>query len=121
MWRVVIEIRAAIYIDGFNFYYGCFKNKRIVVPHRYKWCNLKNLFEAILESHNEILNIHYFTAKLSPTDNDPDVHIRQQAYFRALTHTIPSLTVHYGQFRKDIKKMKLAHRPGFADVIKTEE
>ena len=52
-------MRASIYIDGFNLYYGAVKG----TP--YKWLDFKAAFAMLLQPHHRITNIHYFTAQVS--------------------------------------------------------
>src|SRR5215212_4342260 len=82
--------RTNVYIDGFNFYYGCVKG----TP--YKWLDFNKLCQLTLKGHH-INRIRYFTALVRPRPDDPQQRQRQQIYIRAL-ETIPNLTVHYGHF-----------------------
>ncbi|MGE5601460.1 MAG: NYN domain-containing protein [Nitrososphaerales archaeon] len=106
-----------IYIDGFNFYYGCLKG----TP--YRWLNFETLGKLVFPKH-DIQRIRYFTARVNPSPNDPQKPQRQAAYFRAL-QTIPCLTLHYGTFLSHSVQMPLAHPvtagSRFAEVTKTEE
>jgi uncharacterized LabA/DUF88 family protein len=93
--------RANIYVDGFNFYYGCFAN-----PHRptwsaYKWIDLGAYFTHLFPNY-QIGRIRYFTALIDPPPTDPDQRNRQLIYLRAL-RTIPYLTVHEGRFATHAK------------------
>jgi hypothetical protein len=112
-------VRTNVYVDGFNFYYGCLKQ----TPHR--WLDIGAMARALLPSH-QIHRIRYFTALVSviPGDGDGQQPIRQQSYIRAL-ETIPGLSVHYGHYLTHPKSMPLAHPTAtsgkFANVIKTEE
>ncbi len=108
-------LRTYIYIDGFNLYYGQTKNTQ------FKWLNLDALCRAYLDKNsNEILCIKYFTARVKSRPSDPDQHIRQQVYLRAL-RTIPHLEIIYGHFLSHEVNMPLANGSGSARVIKTEE
>lgn len=51
-------LRTRIYVDGYNFYYGCLKR----TP--YKWLNLDHLFKKILQS--TLLEIDGLPAKFEP-------------------------------------------------------
>ena len=106
-----------IYIDGFNFYYGCIKNTK------YKWLDFSKLCSRLFPKH-EINRIRYFTAKVKPPKDDPQKPQRQQIYLRALL-TIPNLTIHFGHFLSHPKDMILEN-PKDPDkkivrVISTEE
>jgi hypothetical protein len=110
-------VKAIVYIDGFNLYYGIRNHGRC------KWLNLARLCEVLLPA-DTIRHIHYFTARVSPRPNDPDIHLRQQAFLRALS-TIPNLTIHYGHYLSRPTRMWLANPPTdgpkTVEVIKTEE
>lgn len=110
-------MKTIVYIDGFNLYYGCLKDSQ------YKWLNLQWLCELLLPK-NQIVGIKYFTAKVFSRSNDPQKHIRQQVYWRAL-ETIPCLEIIEGHYSEHTKWMRLAHpQPGkskYIEVIKTEE
>ena len=110
-------MRTNIYIDGFNFYYGCLKG----TP--YKWVNPEALCKNIFPK-NQINKIRYFTARVHPKPNDPDEPQRQATYLRAL-NTITCLSLHYGTFLSHSIQMPLAQPSPtgsrFARVIKTEE
>lgn len=107
-----------MYIDGFNFYYGCVKG----TPNR--WLDLAKFCDAMLESRNVVNRIRYFTAWVQPRPDDPQQLQRQQAYVRAL-QTIPNLTVHLGHYLTNTTRMPLANPPQrgprTVEVIKTEE
>ncbi len=108
---------ANVYIDGFNFYYGCVKD----TP--YRWLDFSKLFALTLRGH-EINRIRYFTALVNATRDDPQKRQRQQTYIRAL-ETIPNLTVHFGHFLSHNVRMPLAMPPIIGprtvEVVKTEE
>jgi len=59
--------------------------------------------------HDNILAIKYFTARVSARRGDPGKPLRQEMFLRAL-RTIPSLTVHFGQFRTRPARMPLTGR-----------
>lgn len=85
-------MRTAIYIDGFNFYYGAVKN----TPH--KWLNPKQLCATILKPHHDIISIIYCTAKVRPKPTDPSARVRQATYLKAIKSCIPELSIIYGHF-----------------------
>lgn len=90
-------------------------------PH--KWCDLGTLFAFLLPG-NHIQRIRYFTALTQPRPSNPSVHIRQQAYLRALA-TIPSVSIHLGSFRQGTKTMKVVNPgagiPPYVNVHTMEE
>jgi uncharacterized LabA/DUF88 family protein len=110
-------VRTYVYVDGFNLYYGAVKN----TP--YKWVNILALCQLLLPK-NTIEQIKYFTAHVSPRPSDPDQHIRQQIYLRAL-QTIPNLEIILGHFLSHSHWLPLANSttnpPKKANVIRTEE
>ncbi len=71
-------LRTIVYVDRLNFYYGQLKGTA------WKWLDLPLLFENVQGKQNSLAKVKYFTAKVRPTSHDPDVKIRQDAYFRAL-------------------------------------
>ncbi|MCX6754462.1 MAG: NYN domain-containing protein [Candidatus Nomurabacteria bacterium] len=108
-------MRLHVYIDGFNLYYGCFKNSK------YKWLNINKL-SCLLFPNHEISKIKYFTAlvKIRENDSDYDKPNRQQVYLRALK-TLPNVEIIKGTFLTHSILMKNAEEKGYTKVIKTEE
>lgn len=106
-----------VYVDGFNLYYGALKG----TP--FKWLNIATLCEKMLPGC-DISHIRFFTANVSATPEDPQCHIRQQVYLRAL-RTIPNLSIHHGHFLRQPKWMPLVDpaptSSPLAKVWKTEE
>ena len=89
--------RTAVYIDGFNLYYGCVKG----TPHR--WLDVDQLLRIVLPK-NHITSIKYFTARVKPTPSDPDAPSRQAIYLKALKAHIPHLEIIEGRFLSQKKK-----------------
>jgi hypothetical protein len=110
-------VRANVYVDGFNLYYGAVKK----TP--YKWLNIDDLCRRLLKG-DTINRIRYFTARVQAEPADPDKPSRQQLYLRALA-TIPRLSIHFGQFLSHPVWAPLATAPSVGPkvvrVIKTEE
>src|SRR5579872_2724552 len=110
-------MRANVYIDGFNLYYGALRG----TP--YKWLDLEALSRKIIPGC-EINRIRYFTALLNPLPDSPQARIDQQAYLRALAVN-PLIAVHLGYFQRSVVRMPLAcpvpGQPRTAAVLKTEE
>jgi uncharacterized LabA/DUF88 family protein len=110
-------VKTYVYVDGFNFYFGCVKG----TPN--KWLNFRKLFETLLP-HNQIDCIKYFTAKVSARPQNPNAPVNQEIFLRAL-RTLPGFETHFGHFLTHTVRMPLANPlPGkapYADVIKTEE
>ncbi len=107
-------MKAYIYVDGLNLYYGAVKG----TP--YRWLDIAALCRLLLP-RDDILQIKYFTALVHPRSYDPDQRTRQQTYLRALK-TIPNLSIVFGSFLAHDIMMPLAPpATGYAKVIKTEE
>ncbi|WP_420629088.1 NYN domain-containing protein [Candidatus Leptofilum sp.] len=107
-------MKAIVYVDGFNLYYGALKN----TP--YRWLNIRKLCQIMLP-RDQISQIKYFTALVNPRPTDPNQLTRQQTYLRAL-QTIPSLEIIFGHFLTHEIMMPLAPpKSGYVKVIKTEE
>lgn len=109
-------MKTNVYVDGFNFYYGCLKGTS------HKWLDLSKLCQFLLP-RDQIQKIKYYTATVSARPHDPDQPVRQQTYFRAL-RTIPNLEIIEGHFLSHVVKMPLATPQGglqYVKVIKTEE
>ena len=110
--------RTYIYIDGFNLYYGAVRG----TP--YKWLDLMAMCKGILKPDHNVLRIKYFTALVHPTPYDPQKHIRQQTYLRALMAHVSNIEIVYGHFLSHPKTAPLAHPspPRYTEeVIFTEE
>ncbi|AZL83641.1 NYN domain-containing protein [Aliivibrio salmonicida] len=80
-------MRTRIYIDGYNFYYGCLKG----TP--YKWLDLVKLFEEHIIPRSDVYNatlhdnvgIKYFTAEITnKAAADPNSVNDQRSYHHAL-------------------------------------
>ncbi len=109
-------LRTIVYVDGFNFYYGQLKG----TP--WKWLDLPLLFENILGKQNSLVKVKYFTAKVQPTSHDPDVNIRQDAYFRALKRCCEKVEIHLGHFlRHEVFMENADPPPNKVRVWKNEE
>lgn len=106
-----------VYVDGFNFYFGCVKG----TP--FKWLDIRQLCTALLPGH-QVDRIKYFTAHVHARPGNQLAPLRQQTFLRAL-RTIPNFEIHFGHFLTHEVTMPLAHPvPGqspFVRVIKTDE
>lgn len=108
-----MPIKTSVYVDGFNLYYGCLKGTR------YKWLNLEKLFRSYLPDSN-IVKIMYFTAIIKGTASNPNNHIRQQVYLRALK-TLPMVHIEIGHFLIETISLPLADGSGDARVRRSKE
>ena len=110
-------MKTIVYVDGFNFYYGAVKDTL------FKWLNIHKMCQLHLKK-DQIIGIKYFTAKIVPRPDDPQKHIRQLVYLRALK-TLPDFEIIYGHYLSHEVTMRLANPPirgsKFVKVIKTEE
>ena len=110
-------MKTNFYVDAFNLYYGCLKG----TPDR--WLDLDALFRAVFPK-NQINRIRYFTAIVESRPSDLHRPAHQRAYLRAL-QTIPSLSIHYGQYKTRAVRLPLAkpptNGPQTAHVLRTEE
>jgi len=116
---------AKVYFDGFNFYYGCFKNSNRRHWQSYKWLDLAAFIQKVFPNYS-INRIRYFTALVNSNPLDPGQQTRQLTYLRAL-QTIPNLSVHQGRFARTAKKRWEAdprsflppYKPVIANPIRT--
>ncbi len=100
-------MKTLVYIDGFNFYYACYKGWTKQRYARYKWLNLRKLCETIFPD-DEIALIKYFTARTGNSPDDPDQGNRQNAFLRALA-TLDDFEIVLGRFAIAKREAVLAH------------
>jgi hypothetical protein len=93
-------VRTYVYIDGFNLYYGSVEGTNL------KWLDLVGLCRLLLPK-DTIERVHYCTALTKDPPHDPNKSVRQQMFIRAL-ETFPEVSVTYGSFLANKKKMPLA-------------
>lgn len=105
-------MRTIVYVDGFNLYYRLLKDN----PHL-KWVNPKKLAEQALKPSNKVVEVKYYSARVSGRTN-PDSPKRQQIYLDALA-TVPEITVHMGTFLSSKKFAGLVHPPDFRPPLTT--
>jgi uncharacterized LabA/DUF88 family protein len=108
-------LRTAIYVDGFNLYYGCLNGNP------FRWVDLKALCQTVLNPRNRITKIKYFTARVSGGNGASAA--RQNIYIHALKAHIPELEVIYGHFLSHPTRMPPVDRSlgRLVEVMKTEE
>ena len=111
--------RTIVYVDGFNLYYGSLRK----TP--YKWLDLATLFAKLLDPQQHIIEIKYFTARVSSRDGSPQAPQRQKAYLLAIEKYIPNIYMYYGHYLSHPVMAKvcdpLPNQPPYLRVIKTEE
>jgi hypothetical protein len=98
--------KAALYVDGFNFYYGVRNHFKAAEPQRgfslsgLVWCDFRALVERhFLEPETRLSIIRYFTAPVTPqVEAKADEHARYEYWLRA-ARTIPGLLVIFGYYR----------------------
>ena len=111
-------MRTAIYVDGFNLYYGALKG----APPGYRWLDLYELAKAALQPHHNITSIHYCTALVRPTSGNDQSPDRQQIYIKALEAHLSMCRIHYGHFlRHQATAPNVNPPPNLVDYVKTEE
>lgn len=89
--------RVVVYIDGFNLYFGI----REAGFDKCRWLNLKILVENLLQPHQKLIHIKYFTSRVS---NNLDKQKRQSTYIDAL-ETI-GVKVVYGNYQDGSEECK---------------
>lgn len=105
-----------VYIDGFNLYYGELKGTS------YKWLDLQRFFSNLMGPRHEVTRIKYFTARVIPTQADPQINNRQDAYFQALEAFCPLVEIYLGHFlRHSVTARNVNPPPDMVRVWKTEE
>jgi hypothetical protein len=110
-------VKVRVYVDGFNLYYGALKGRPAA-----RWLDLVALSQ-LLRPDDTVDAVRYFTARVKG-EQDPTAPGRQKLYLAALM-TLPSVSVHFGQFRTHPVQMPLADPPPGKSrtvrVLKTEE
>jgi uncharacterized LabA/DUF88 family protein len=94
-------LRARVYVDGFNFYYGAVKG---TVGR--KWLDFRRFGERIIPAGAVFDELHYFTTRIAARPNDPDAPTRQDAFLRAIA-TLEGVFVHEGSFKATKKRRQL--------------
>lgn len=94
-------MRARIYVDGFNFYYGAVRGTK-----GRKWLDFRKFGERIIPKQATFDELHYFTTRVSARPNDLDAPTRQDAFLRALA-SLSGVFVHEGSFKATLKRRQL--------------
>lgn len=98
-------MRIGVYVDGFNLYYGLYRNGPPGCR-RYKWLNPVLVGEEMarrLKVSGQVARVRYFTSRAKPNKHDPRQPTRQQMFIRAL-ETLPEVSVHWGQHIDTVKR-----------------
>lgn len=90
------------YIDGFNLFFGL----RAKGWQRYYWLNPAALARNLLKPGQYLVEVNYFTTRISANPRDPEKHLRQQDYLEAIEAT-PGIRMHFGHY---LSKPKQCHR-----------
>ena len=89
------------YVDGFNLYFGLrSKNWR-----KYYWLDLVGLVRSLLKTDQNLVAVHYFTARIRSSGNNEADMQRQADYLDALGH-FPDLIMHYGHYLNKLRKCR---------------
>jgi hypothetical protein len=72
------KLKALVYIDGFNLYYGVLKENPA-----WRWLNIQVLFDE-LRLNDDIIGIRYFTAIVDEGKQASTTRDRQKRYLKAL-------------------------------------
>jgi uncharacterized LabA/DUF88 family protein len=84
--------RVAVYVDGFNLYFGLKDKYR----RRYLWLDLQALATNLLRPGQTLTKVTYFTARVR---DQPESHRRQSDYLDALASHCPLITIVDGRFQ----------------------
>src|SRR5688572_25853325 len=100
---VAKQVRAMIYIDGFNLYHGmCEAELRHLL-----WLDLDALASKLMHTTQSLVGVKYFTSRISggkPTDREEyrlerDAKKKRQDTFLNAIKTLPGVEVFEGQYR----------------------
>ncbi len=96
MSRPLRKHKTYVYIDGFNLYYGCFRNRKRPGWNKHKWLDLQKFCDKAFPK-NDIVAIKYYTADVSSRPPDNHQADRQKAYLTALSQ-LDRVTIVKGHF-----------------------
>ncbi len=83
-------MNAAVYVDGYNLYYAVFHKNPTYI--NYRWLDLHQFFEHIVEPKDQLIVVKYFTAEATPFSAN------QAAYLGALG-TVAGLQIIRGKYK----------------------
>lgn len=102
--------RVIIYIDGFNLYFGL----REKGWKKFYWLNLQKLAENILNQEQELIEVKYFTSRVSfPPDK-----VKRQGTFIEAIETLPNVKIYYGNYQSNKSECK---KCGYVSMIPSEK
>ena len=104
-----IVSRTALYVDGFNLYYGVFGKARAWASASYKWLDVAAVAAHVWPALAPIGRTRYFTAAVKANQRDFQTVVRQRAYLRALRAV--GVDVHLGTFKLRRKNVRLDGLP----------
>lgn len=88
--------RVAVYIDGFNLYFGMTKKWKDI-----KWLDVQDLSASFLKANQDLVSVKYFTSRVS---NDHGKQKRQTIYLEALE--LRGVIMIYGQYQSNTEECK---------------
>lgn len=93
--------RVIAYVDGFNLYYGLrSKNWR-----KYYWLDLVGLSRSLMKPGQELVHVHYFSARIRGDGPNKVDAKRQSTYLDALAAS-SNLTIHFGHYLQKERKCR---------------
>ncbi len=102
--------RVIIYIDGFNLYFGL----REKGWKKFYWLNLKKLAENLLNQAQDLIEVKYFTSRVSfPPDK-----VKRQGTFIEAIETLPNVKIYYGNYQSNKSECK---KCGYVSMIPSEK
>lgn len=114
MEEVPKRLRAIVYVDGFNLYYGCLKGTQ------YRWLDLARFADLLLPAQ-AVVAVKYFTAIV----DNPAGSVRQQVYIGAVESDsrVSTYKGHFLSHTKRRPRKQTCSQCGetHADVVITEE
>lgn len=102
--------RVLIYIDGFNLYFGLREKQW----KNFYWLNIQKLGENILNKEQKLIEVKYFTSRIS---FPPDKVKRQGTFIEAL-ETLTNVKIYYGNYQSNKSVCK---KCGFTSMIPSEK
>ena len=102
-------MRANAYIDGFNLYHGALRGRP-----ECKWLDLRALCSRLLPQGYQLDELHYFTARVGHSTDDPGRPQRQDVYLRALKGECQPFFYVKGRFQTRTRRLP---RVGSDEVV----